>query len=127
MKKLSIASLFVRLFAKPVHITDEAYIELQRQIQDAVDGMEEEHKNIKIEAELPDDAVIHLTVYMCAQVSKIKFRDDAWGATRTFTETNWCCDCEITNVQVLDAKGIGRKSDFDELNLELEFEETEWI
>lgn len=128
MKKLSIASLFVRLFAKPVHITDEAYIELQKQIQDAVDGigMDERRKTIEIEADLPDDAAIYLTIEMNASVSKVKFRDDAWGYDRTFTEERWTCSCEITKAIVLDGKGNKRKSDFDELNLELEFEDMAW-
>lgn len=121
--------LFGKLHPRPMHITDEAYIELQKQIQDAVDGMEgmdERRKTIEIEADLPDDAAIYLTIEMNASVSKVKFRDDAWGYDRTFTEERWTCSCEITKAIVLDGKGNKRESDFDELNLELEFEETEW-
>lgn len=112
---------------KPVHVTDEAYIELQRQIQYEIDAMEDEPcKTIEIEAELPDDAAIYLTIEMTAKVTKSKFTDDAWGAPKIFTETNWECTCEITNIQVLDGNGKERESDFDESNLDLEFEVTDW-
>lgn len=111
----------------PIHITDEAYIELQRQIQYEIDAMEDEPcKTIEIEAELPDDAAIYLTIEMTANVTKSKFTDDAWGAPKIFTETNWECTCEITNIQVLDGNGKERESDFDESNLDLEFEVTDW-
>ncbi len=120
-------ALWWKLHPKPIHITDEAYIELQRQIQDAVDEMDNnEHRKIEIEAELPDDAAIYLTIEMSSHISKSKFVDDAWGADRIFTETNWECNCEITKIQVFDGNGKLRESDFDSSNLELEFDTTDW-
>ena len=116
-----------RLFnTKPVRVTQEAYIELQRQIQDAVDGMEEECKTIVAEAELPNESTIYITVEMVSSVSNSKFTDDAWGATQTFTELCWRCECEITDVKVLDKRGKIVESDFDETELELEFESIDW-
>jgi len=112
---------------KPIHITNEAYIELQKQIQDEIDRMDDEtHETIVVNAELPNNAVISLTIDIKSEYSKIKFRDDAWGYTRTFTEHNWYCLCEITDVFILDANGNEVTNDFDESQLELEFESTEW-
>ena len=68
---------------KPVHITDEAYIELQRQIQDAVDGMEDRQRmDLYAEASLPDELTIRITAEMRAQSSSVKFKDDAWAIRR---------------------------------------------
>lgn len=113
--------------AKPVHITDDAYIELQKQIQDEVDRMTyETHRTIEIEADLPNDSAIYLTIEMLASSSQYRFADDAWGFPKSFTETNWRCLCEITKVSVLNDKGREVDSDFDSSNLELEFETTDW-
>lgn len=120
------AVLWNKTHPAPVHITSEAYSELQRQIQGAVETMQDDHEIIEIVAELPDDASIYLTVALSASTSHTKFTDDAWGATQTFTETNRCCTCEIDTVLVIDGKGNERESDFDESNLELEFETTDW-
>ena len=117
--------LWSRYFAL-VHITGEAYRELQRQIQNAVDRMEDEYQTIEVEAELPDDAAIYLTIEMTSKSTQTRFRDDAWGAPKWFNETNWECNCEITKVEVLDSSGKVRESDFDESRLDLEFEVTDW-
>lgn len=86
-----------------IHITSEAYEELQRQIQREIDAMEDEsRKSIEIEADLPDYAAIYLTVEMYAKVTKSKFIDGARGALQLFTETNWECTCEITGIRVFD-------------------------
>ena len=113
-------------YFQPMKITSEAYFELQRQIQDAIDRMEDEYQTIEVEAELPDDAAIYLTIEMRAHETKTKFTDDAWGAFQVFTETNWECNCEVTKVQVLDKYGREVESDFDANMLDLEFEVTDW-
>ena len=117
-----------RLFnTKPVHVTTEAYEDLQAQIQIAAETMDEdEHKTVEIDAELPNDAAIYLTLEITTSSSRLKFTDDAWGATQTFTELCWRCECEITDVKVLDKRGKIVESDFDETELELEYETTEW-
>ena len=111
---------------KPIHIPLEAYFELQGQIQHAVDTIEEEKKTIDISADLPDDALIHLTIEMRTHTSSTKFKDEAWGAVKMFKETHWVCECEITFVEVLDKFDKRRRSDFDKSNLDLEFEVTDW-
>lgn len=126
---LAIAALCGWLWSKffsTVHITGEAYRELQRRIHNAVDCMENEHQTIEVDAELPDDAAIYLTIEMRAHETKTKFTDDAWGIPQMFIETNWECNCEITKVEVLDSSGKARESDFDESRLDLEFEVTDW-
>lgn len=114
-------------YFNPVHIPDDVYVEIQEKIQRTIDTMEDGHEFAEIVAALPDDAAIYLSVEISSHETKIKFRDDAWGATKTFTEINGHRECEITNVRVLDGKGNERESDFDESYLELEFEDTEWI
>lgn len=60
-----------------VHITMGAYVALQKQIQDEVDRLcDETHETITIEADLPDNAVISLTIDIKSDSSKIKFKDD---------------------------------------------------
>lgn len=112
---------------KPIHITDEAYLELQTQIQEEIDRLcDETHETVTIEADLPDNAVIRLTIDIKSDSSKIRFKDNAWGYTKTFTEYNWHCQCEITDVSVIDSNEREVESDFDEDKLELEFESSEW-
>lgn len=120
--------LWARFFGKePVHITEKAYQDLNKQIEYWATDMEEDGKReIEIEAELPDDAAIYLTIEMRAHETKTKFTDCAWGAVQIFTETNWECNCEVTKVQVLNGRGKEVESDFDESNLDLEFEVTDW-
>lgn len=129
---LSLAVVFGLIFGmlrkrKPVHVTDEAYIELQRQIQEAVDRMgDETRKTIEVDAGLPGDGAIYLTIVMLADTSRTKFTDGAWGASQTFTETKWTCACKIAYAYVFDGKGRERESDFDETQLELEYETCQW-
>lgn len=111
----------------PIHIPCEAYRELNSEIA-AIIAEEDESNSRSIDLEYVIDEwyTLVLKVVIYAQVTRSRFTDDAWGATQTFTETNWHCNCEITKVQVLDGKGKERESDFDESKLELEFETTDW-
>lgn len=105
-----------------------AYVALQKQIQDEIDRLtDESHKTIKIAADLQDEAVISLTIEMSIKTSSIKFTDDAWGYVKTFTENNWYCLCEIVDLSVQDRNGNEVDSDFDESELDLEFESSEWV
>ena len=109
-----------------VHITQEAYIELQRQIQDLVDTMEKEQEIVCISADIEEELTVFVSLEMNASSSQIRFRDDAWGQSRMFTEVNWHCECEVLHVFVLGPKGERLSCDFDESNLDLEFETHEW-
>lgn len=113
-------------YFNPVHIPDDVYKELQEQIQHEADTMEGDYEESEIAAVLPDDGAIYITLALSSIVSKVRFTDDAWGATQTFTEVSWRCDCEITKVQVLDKHGKEQESDFDERNLQLGFENMVW-
>jgi hypothetical protein len=108
------------------HVTDEAYIELQRQIQDLVDTMEKDHEVVCISADITEEVTVFVSIEMNAESSQLGFRDDAWGQSRMFTEVNWRCECTILDVFVMDEKGEKHECDFDESNLDLEFETTEW-
>lgn len=118
--------LFGKLHPKPVHITDEAYIELQRQIQDLVDTMEKENEVVCISADLAEELTVFVSMEMNASSSQRRFLDDAWGQSRMFTEVNWRCECTILDAFVIDEKGEKHECDFDKSNLDLEFETTEW-
>ena len=108
------------------HITQEAYIELQRQIQDLVDTMEKENEVVCISADLAEELTVFVSMEMNASSSQRRFRDDAWGQSRMFTEVNWRCECTILDAFVIDEKGEKHECDFDKSNLDLEFETTEW-
>lgn len=124
---LALVLIMVKFFGQdPVHITQEAYIEIQRQLQDAVDGMNEGRGFFSFDAELPDEMTLFVTVELYASSTKRKFTDEAWGRPETFTEINWVCECRSLSVLVLDKNGKTRKDDFDVSQLELRYESMDW-
>lgn len=110
----------------PIHIPQEAYDDLQKDIEREANKMNINFNSFVAEAYLPDDATIYVTVEMWSNKKEYFFRDDAWGKSETFKEIDWSCDCKITKVEVLDKDGNERQSDFDENNLELKFETIQW-
>ena len=112
---------------KPVHVPEEAYEELQRQIQAEVDNMgEKEHQNIEVGTLISKNVMICLLIRLNASSSEVKFADDAWGYTQSFTEINWKCTGEITRATAIKLNGKEVESDFDSSRLELAFGSTEW-
>ena len=127
--QLSIAAIAVLMYfiTKPkVHIPTEIYMDIQEQIQNALNGMEDNHRILVVNLDLADEMVLDLKIDMQQKETKTKFRDGAWGAMKMFTETNWECVCDITDVHVFDKYGHELPSDFDEDRLDLEFEVTDW-
>lgn len=122
----SIAVLMYFITRPKVHIPQVIYREIQETIQNALNHMEDNHRILVITEDLPDDMVLDLKIDMQQKVTKTRFNDDAWGARMMFTETNWECICEITEVHVLNKYGRELPSDFDEARLDLEFEVTDW-
>lgn len=122
----AIAVLMYFITRPKVHISSETYLEIQDQIQNALNCMEDNHRILVVNVDLPDEMVLDLKIDMQQNATETKFWDDAWGARKMFTETNWECVCEITEVHVLDKYGRELPSDFDEDRLDLEFEVTDW-
>lgn len=122
----AIAVLMYFITRPKVHISSETYLEIQAHIQNALNGMEDNHRILAVNVDLPDEMVLDLKIDMQQNATETKFSDDAWGARKMFTETNWECVCEITEVHVLDKYGRELPSDFDEDRLDLEFEVTDW-
>ena len=117
---------FVTHPRKRVHIPEDAYAELNDQILSIVSTMDGDHKEKTVEVEIQDGIMVSLVVEINQSVSRSKFSDNAWGATKIFTETNWYCTVDIQSVIVRDERLRILDSDFNEDLMTLEYESTEW-
>lgn len=125
---IACASFIMFLAMRPkkwVHIPDEAYSELNKQIENAIAEIEDRAKTVIVEAEF-DEATVSLAVELNAKVTTIPFSDDAWGYPKRFTETNFYCSVEIVEIKVTDVDGREIDSDFDENYIQSEYESTDW-
>ena len=109
----------------PLHIPDEVYARLNDQIDSIQQGMENGVKRARIQEEM-DGANITVDIELHAKSSRSKFRDDAWGHPKTFTEISSTCEIEILAVAATDETGQATESDFDEDMIETSYEYTEW-
>lgn len=116
---------FVMRPKKWIHIPDEAYTDLNDQIQNAITDMEDESKTILVETEV-DGASVSLAIELNAKVTNYTFYDDAWGYRKKFTETNFYCSVEIVGMKVIDENDREVDSDFDEDYIQAEYESTDW-
>lgn len=112
---------------KKVHVPDDTYTAINRQIEEAVSTLSDDvRKTITIEEEVADDTYITLVAQLDTTVSTTRFRDDAWGASQIFTETNVCCNVEVLSFDVCDSTGKRYQSDFDEEMIDNTYENTSW-
>ncbi len=111
---------------RTIHITQEDYDEINEDILRAVENVEENTTTREvIEVHSDNGVVIRLEIAIRSESSSMKFTDYAWGYTKTFTEYNYRCSVDVVDV-IVTKNGKNRKSDFDERNLEHQFENTVW-
>jgi hypothetical protein len=108
------------------HIPDQAYSDLNMQIEGAISLMFDERTKDAVFRTDEGDVDVALRVRIKAEENKTRFTDGAWGHVRTFTEFNYYCYVEILEVIVTDENGRVVDSDFDEDRIETEYETTEW-
>lgn len=129
----AVAAVCGRLWSKcfggePVHVTEQAYRDLNALILGHASGMGEDgSKEIWAEAELPEGRAVTLHARLHASSSESRFTDGAWGAVQTFTERNRTCRVEILGASVTGDDGEELESDFDGGRIETEYSGTEWI
>ena len=111
---------------KRFHIPDQAYSDLNMQIEKAISEIEDEETKEAVVETDEGDAHVSLRVRLEARVYHTRFVDDAWGQVRKFTETSYYCYVEILEVRVTDDNGKAVESDFDESRIEAEYETTDW-
>lgn len=116
-------ALWSRYFkVKVTHIEDDIYNDLNTQIKSFAESMKVPHEITVFEC----DGVC-IKVDISQKSSAIKFRDDAWGNVKTFTEKNWECSIKILDIKVYDFEGREVKvHDFDEAFIETEYESSSW-
>jgi len=108
-----------------IHIPDEVYAGLNRQIEAIATEMEDGSKEVEV-AEEVGCYDINLKVKLYADTSRLRFTDYAWGYPKSFIEENWKCEVEIVKVEVTDQDGNAERSDFDEDYIEIQYESTAW-
>ncbi len=111
---------------KWVHIPMVVYNDLNERIALDISDMCDECKESSVDADVKDGIFVRISFRITQKETRTKFRDDAWGASKIFTEYNWEAGVEILNVAVLDENDKALDSDFDEDLIETEYETTEW-
>lgn len=109
-----------------IHIPEEIYAELNRQIESIATELTDGSKRVEVTEEV-GCYDITLTVELSASTSRLRFTDYAWGYTKSFIEENWKCEVEIVKVEVTDQDGNVERSDFDEDYIDHEYSSTQWI
>lgn len=112
--------------AQVIHIPDEVYSALNRQIADEASELSGGSKSIMVEEYFGRDYSILLKLDLCASSSRMKFTDDAWGYPRVCTEINWECSVEVVDVNIYNESGDHLASDFDENYIEKTYESSHW-
>lgn len=108
-----------------IHIPDKVYEALNRQIDEFIGRMERETETETFTAGYLEYEVA-ITCLITMSVTRMRFRDEAWGFFHTFTETAYHCEVEVVDYNVTDEEGDEVESDFDENSIAGEYDGCDW-
>ncbi len=109
-----------------ISISSDIYKEINDGIREKVLSMDSGTGSIDMEFFFADMYIV-VKADVLVETSMSHFTDEAWGATKSFTEVHKKCTLKDFDVEITDEEYEPVNSDFDLDNVISKYEETNWI